>query len=101
MDARAQLEKTVEQDVHNLGALLELSRQGQDVSVLRAATRGLASGATGLSEDLVSLATAVEALEADHIELSDALQVAMEKRTRTLETQRAKLAELQSVVVAA
>jgi hypothetical protein len=95
VDARTQLEKTVEQDVQSLSTLLELARQGEEVSRLRAAAEGLASGVNGMSEELMSLGASVEAIQEGQVQLADALQAAMERRKQALEAQSAKLAELQ------
>jgi len=88
IDARTQLQRTMEQDLSSLNSLVTLAKQGEDTSALEALGKQL----TG--EAAMAVGASAEGMEGAHAELKDLLDMAIEKRSGVLEAQRAKLAQL-------
>jgi hypothetical protein len=88
IDARTQLQRTMEQDLSSLNSLVTLAKQGEDTSALEALGKQL----TG--EAAMAVGASAEGMEGAHAELKDLLDMAIEKRSEVLEAQRAKLAQL-------
>lgn len=92
IDARTQLQKTMEQDVSSLTVLASLAKQGEDASALDALEKQL----TGAAATAVG-ASAGE-LKGAHAEMKDLLDLALKKRSAALQVQSEKLAKLQGAV---
>merc|ERR1719401_837984 len=93
IDARSQLQKTVEQDIRSLSSLLDTLRKSSSTSSLQALERK----ATRSKEVLLKLGAATEGWRGAHIELEDALEATLHSRSAVVESQRSKLALLQKI----
>lgn len=94
--ARTQLQKTMEQDVQSLSAMLAVVRKAQDMSKVESAESDLAAHAVqGAGKALGEFGEAAGELQAAHSELEDSLQSALEERQAVLAWQQGKLSELQ------
>lgn len=99
INARTQLQKTVEQDVRSLTALLtqvqwQENATGQEAA--QAKTRLKAEQRAPSS--LLDLGAATDGLREGNEELADALQAVLQQRVQVLQTQRSKLTQLQGEV---
>jgi len=92
IDARTQLQRTMEQDLTSLKSLADLAKQGVDTSALDALGKQL-SGAAAMA-----VGQSVEGMEAAHEELKDLLDFAVQKRSAVLDAQKTKLSQLQADV---
>jgi len=92
IEARRQLQKTMEQDVASLTTLAGLAKQGEDVSALDALAKQL-TGAAAITVD-----KSADFLEGAHEEIQDLLSLALKKRSAALQAQNKKLTHLQSAV---
>lgn len=95
IDARTQLQRTMEQDISSLTTLAGLAKQGQDTSALER----LGSQLTGAAATAVD--ASAEGVQEAHAELKDLFDLALQKRTAVLEAQSEKLAKLQADAKAA
>jgi len=92
IDARTQLQRTMEQDMSSLNTLALLAKQGEDTSALQALGKQLTGAAA------MAVGSAAEGVEGGHAELKDLLDLAVEKRTLETKAQHSKLAQLQGEV---
>jgi hypothetical protein len=92
IDARTQLQKTMEQDTASLTMLANLAKKGEDASGLEALEKQL----TGVEANAIGASTGE--LKEAHAELKDLLDLSLRKRTAALQDQREKLSQLQSDV---
>ena len=93
VDARSQLQKTVEQDVQSLTTLLNVAKAGMKVSDVTSMEKQVAKAA-----NQVALGEAAQGFKAGHAELADALEGALRERTAVLEAQHKKLDELNAML---
>lgn len=84
IDARTQLQRTMEQDISSLTTLAGLAKQGEDTSALVALGEAAAAATEGVQEA--------------HAELKDFLDLALQKRIAVKQAQSQKLAQLQADV---
>jgi len=96
--ARTQLQRTLEQDVRSLTALLNATQQERAALGLRpvqdALDKEAASAAKGSAKELMDVDEAVQSIRDSHVELVDLLHAALQKRTVALQAQRSKLSAL-------
>jgi len=102
--ARTQLQRTLEQDVRSLTALLNATQQERAVLGLHPVQDALANQAASAhksnAKELMDLDGAVQNIRDSHVELMDLLHAALQKRSVALQVQRLKLlALLQSTKV--
>jgi DNA repair exonuclease SbcCD ATPase subunit len=95
IDARSQLQKTMEQDITSLKALSAEAQKGEDASALETWEKSLAGKAAA------TVGASAGELKEAHAELKDLLDLTLQKRSAALDAQHAKLAQLQSAVKAA
>jgi len=92
IDARTQLQRTMEQDMSSLTTLASLAKQGEDTSALDALGKQLTGAAA------MAVGASAEGVEESHAELKDLLDLALQKRAAVLLAQKSKLALLQAEV---
>lgn len=92
IDARTQLQRTMEQDISSLTTLAGLAKQGEDTSALMQ----LGNQLTGAAASAVE--ASAEGVQEAHSELKDLFDMALQKRQAVLDAQRKKLAQLQGDV---
>lgn len=95
VDARVQLQRTVEQDVQGLTSVLSILHQGASDSLGKWAQNFTNQLATSSNRGLLGVGEAVEGIREGHVELADALEAALVGRSAVLQMQRQKLAALQ------
>jgi len=91
VDARTQLQKTVERDVQSVTSLLELARKGKDTSAMESVKLSSSEGADAARV----WGMASEGVKAMHEELEDLLETTLTERKAVLNVQNAKLTQLQ------
>jgi len=100
VDARTQLQRTVEQDVQSLSGLLNATQQ-ELTSLSSEDLPALWPSGIGVARELMNLGAATEAVQAEHTELVDLLEAMQQRRVRVLEAQRVKVAQLHTAMGAA
>lgn len=92
IDARTQLQKTMEQDITSLNTLAGLAKQGEDATALEALGKQLSGAAA------TALGSSAGELKQAHAEMKDMLDLALRKRSAALQVQLKKLVNLKGAV---